>query len=95
MFSPMLMSTDKRWEVEKGGPEETKSVDLRLQDAPLTSIETQHTSRIVEVKVEEVPVKEKESVVLHLLCLYILPLHLFYQHPLIPRIYSQQYCPSN
>jgi hypothetical protein len=46
----MLMSTDKRWEVEKGGPEETKSIDLRLQDAPLaSSLETQHTSRIVEV----------------------------------------------
>jgi len=49
----MLMSTDKRWEVEKGGPEETKSIDLRLQDAPLTS--PQHTSRIVEVKVDKYP----------------------------------------
>ena len=31
----MLMSAEKRGEVEKGGPEETKSIDLRLQDAPL------------------------------------------------------------
>ena len=55
MFSPMSMSTDKRWEVEKGGPEETKSIDLRLQDAPLASSETQHTSRIVEVEVVKYP----------------------------------------